>query len=1304
MKKIRLINNFINVVSIRRRLRRYGKLKDYQTIKNLVVTDANRASGLFDPEWYAAGNPDVITEGQEPFYHYLNHGHFEGRNPGPEFDTNFYKAAYPDVVVAGLNPLVHYLQSGRAEGRAPNPCALPIGNDEVRHVIVKEMGFGLGGDAAILVTHTGSGRLKPHILPYLHLLRECGLSVLLVVVVDRPLELRDAEIAGADGIIVRDNAGYDFGAWAHALQILPALFGAGLVILTNDSVVPTADVEVFRAMIDRVRNHRADIVGLTASHEYGWHVQSYFLAIKAKALASWRFQHFIRDIKRLDDKDAVIRSYEVPFAGRMQAAGLTVEALFTSSFAANPTFFGWRELIAQGFPFIKLLMLREQFAAVVGEWPDLLREVQREWPKVLHEAGFDVNLVRASLRAAEISSPAGSDTALLVDPKRFELITADHPLRVAFFGPWNYDNGLGAASRELLCALRQTNFLLNVYPVTKPFHIHRLICPAVATIDFGGRPDIAIVHLNPDSWHLLNDQQRAIIRSAKQRIGYWVWETDKLPPAWQTDLYSVDRIWAPSRYCAEVFAAVGVPVDVVPHPVRVPAQIGTDRESVLRQFDIDPSKRVILYIFDGASYLVRKNPDALIRSFAASRLAARGWTLILKTKHLYDRVDAGTALAALAAATPGVRILEISLHADEVTSLIAASDIYASPHCSEGFGLTVAEAMALGRLVVATDFGGTRDFLDANTGYPVAAMPWKLEESHGHYLAGHAWARIDERALAEVLVRAADAVAAGNLSKGQAARDNIARLLSYQAVAQAIRSSVAALIADAAAARSQSPQRKPVTVPPTAPRIAIDLSGAAKFRELARDHDVIPVQLAGDLSWPGNLLPDGGPNDWLFFAPREARVCPGAINIILDAASHRPDVALFYADDVAAGETTSEALRLKPDFDRTLIIAQDYIGAPVIVRRKTLEAVGGLNPGAGSALLYDLVLRVADSSGTIGRISRVLIGHEREHPVANVAERRRVLESRNKSDGLDIIAGAAPGLLSQRRRFAKDQYPAITIAIPTCRTLRPGLRETFVERLLAGIAKADWPMDRVTVIVGDDVVGEPDWAARAWPFHLRRLETPRRGGEAFNYAAKMNRLWRECTDELIVFMNDDLAPQGTGWLAALVGFACDESVGGVGGRLYYEDGSIQHAGIFPSLRTVVHAWLGWPAAARTYQDWALTQREWSMITGAVFATRRAILDQVGGFDERFSLEFNDIDLCLRLRSLGYRIVYNPLAEFTHAEKASRGETIPPGAEVALFLSRWAHWLDHDPASHPGLAKDRLELVPSVDPGAWYLRR
>jgi GT2 family glycosyltransferase len=167
-------------------------------------------------------------------------------------------------------------------------------------------------------------------------------------------------------------------------------------------------------------------------------------------------------------------------------------------------------------------------------------------------------------------------------------------------------------------------------------------------------------------------------------------------------------------------------------------------------------------------------------------------------------------------------------------------------------------------------------------------------------------------------------------------------------------------------------------------------------------------------------------------------------------------------------------------------------------------------------------------------------------------------------------------------------------------------------------------------------------------------------------------------------------------------FAMDEEVGGAGARLLYGDGRLQHAGIPGGLfGACAHAWMGQAPRDPTYSDWALVHREWSMVTGAVFATRRAVLERLNGFDERFTLEFNDIDLCLRMGLIGYKIVYTPFAELLHYEKSSRGEAMPRGDQVALFLKRWTELLDDDPAFHPGFDRWNLHVVPVATPGAWY---
>ncbi|MET3472701.1 GT2 family glycosyltransferase/glycosyltransferase involved in cell wall biosynthesis [Novosphingobium sp. 1529] len=1229
--------------------------------------------------------------------HYMKFGHKEGRNPGPNFDTARYAAMYPEAANAGIVPLLHYLDHARSSAGAGAAAASP---SAVRHEIVKSFAIVPGAEVAVLVSHSASGRLKPHVLPYMRLLSDQGIAVVLVAVVDRPLELLDAEIAVAAGIIVRENAGYDFGAWAHALEIEPLLYGAGLLVLANDSVIPTAEASVFAEMISRVRNCPADIVALTASHEYGWHVQSYFMALRPRALSSWAFQHWMRGIERLEDKDAVIRAYEVPFATRMQAAGLSVHALYPSSLSANPTFFGWRELIGKGFPFVKLLILREQFAAAVPDYLDVLEDINQHWPEVLAAAGFDVDLVRTTIRAADVTPPGIADARLLMHVPAFPAAIGQPALRVAFFGPWNYDSDLGAASRNVIAALRRTGARLNLHPIERPFHSDRRLCPAVPLCDFGGQADVAVVHLNPDSWHLLTPEQGQLIAGAKHRIGYWAWATDTLPEDWLRHRGLVDRIWAPSRYCAEIFATQAhLPVDVVPLAVVTSKPAALEREGILTRFGLPVDGWVILHVFDGASHLARKGLPALIHAFAAAQLGPRGWTLLLKTQYPFDQPEAAVALAELVAAVPHVVFVDGHLHARETVELIAAADIYASPHSSEGVGLVVAEAMAAGKPVVVTDFGGSRDVVDATCGYPVAWTLQMLDADLGRHRKGHGWASVDEAELTRMLAAAAQTVERGDASIGEAARIRIVRDRSYDAVASSIVRSFDLMIRGEGI-EGESRGSRPQPPPPPQP-LAISVTHGTPFAMIPPAHGIYPVALQEDLRWQGSWLPATGDGDWLVFAPGGARAAPGLVDLIRKAIHDRPDAVLFYGDDVATIASLRDQVRFKPDFDRTLLLAQDYIGAPVIVRRAALDAIGGIDAGRGTAAVYDLVLRLAAAGHTITRIPQVLLGFSGERPVATQADRAVALEAQGLPRGARIAAGLAPGLLRLCWPDTTDYAPHVTICIPTCRSVRPQ-GGTHIEALLAALADVAWPMNRLSVIVGDDMVESPNWEASDRPYALQRIPTPRAPGELFNYAAKMNRLSRVATGDIVVMMNDDVLPHGRDWLKALVGFAAQPDVGGVGARLLYADGALQHVGIYPAFGTVVHAWLGMDPAAPTAHHWALAQREWSMVTGAVFALRRSVLAEVAGFDEAFSLEFNDIDLCLRIRNLGYRIVSNPDAVFTHAEKASRGDALPPGGEVALFLSRWGRWLAQDPASHPCFARDRVDLVPAPAPDAWYL--
>ena len=751
---------------------------------------------MFSGRWYTANNPEC-RKSMTPLSHYLSEGVARQRDPSPQLDAAWYADRNPDMAALGMDPLGHFLTIGRREGRRASPFGLlaqagqPV--TQARMEIFKALEPVEDAVAALFVAHCPDGVLKPNVAPYIEALVEAGVKVVLIVAADRPFGIDPALAARLSGGFVRENRGYDFAAWAHVMRAEPRLFAAETLLIVNDSLLGPSSTPELLGGLDRVRESKADVVGATDSWEFGWHLQSFFVAFKRRALSTVAMQGFFAAVRSLDDKDQVIRAYEVRLAAAMQEGGLACEALFPSADGANQTLFHWRGLIDAGFPFVKTMTLRGAAGPVEVD--------NSHWRERLAIEGFDLAVAEATLSAPlQPRGPALPGFPLLRGAT--QPAPSVRPWKIAYIGPWNFHSGLGSASRGYVSALWRCGVRLNLHPVEHPFHIHARLGPTVSVDEFEGPADLAIVHVHPDAWQLIGDSEMEVIRRARRRAGLWVWEMGHLPDGWKANFGKVDAVWAPSRYCAEVFSAAGAAqVAVIPHVVAVPP--GPDdggRSAILARLDLPADARVILYVFDGASYLVRKNPHALVRAFIASGLAREGWRLVLKTKNLMDRPQEGAAFSALAASDPAVRLIDASLTADELGALFAAADIYASPHRSEGFGLTIAEAMAMGKSVVATDFGGSRDFLDESCGYPVPSQAVMLDTDHGHYTKGGMWGEVDETAFAQQLRAAAGRLAAGDLGVGARARARVAERLSADAVADQLKAAMDAVIAGPARA------------------------------------------------------------------------------------------------------------------------------------------------------------------------------------------------------------------------------------------------------------------------------------------------------------------------------------------------------------------------------------------------------------------------------------------------------------------------------------------------------------------------
>jgi glycosyltransferase involved in cell wall biosynthesis len=750
------------------------------------IAENRNPNPFFDLSWYGRVNPDVSQSGLDPITHFMTIGAARFADPSLAFSTRWYLEQNPDVAKLSMNPLAHFLLIGQREGRLPRSSSVeaPSGRPAPAARIECRKLPTVRSEVALFVTHSPNGGLRPHVRRYLEVLAREGISIVLIVASDKGFVADEPWLYGlVDGLFIRSNEGFDFAAWAHVLRLHRELYRAKILYWLNDSVIGPVTSAAFHDVVERVRSTPADLVGLTDTYEQKWHIQSYFLALKRKALNCYALHSFVSSVVSLPDKVEVIDTYEVKLAQVLATAGLTVTSLFKSNSKNNPTTYHWRELLAEGFPFVKVGTIRDDIPGVD----------KRGWQKTLGSQGFDVELAERVVAGETDGVDRGGrartdreDTLAPANPRK--------PHRMVFIGPWNFDNGLGVASRGYLSALMHSDVQTNFLPLERPFHIHQRATPTVRVRDFVGPADIAVVHLNPEAWDvLLTEEQRRIIDEAGIKIGAFIWESRKLPASFQERLPKVNAVWVPSRYCAEIFrAATDVPVQVVHFPIAArPRHIDpTEVQAIRRQLGLPARSRIILFALDVSSYLTRKNPSALVAAFRSSGLAASGWQLVLKMKLSSDNLAGTQALRQQVDDCPGASIIDRRMGSEAMAALMDAADIYASPHSSEGFGLTIAEAMAMGKVVVATDYGGSRDFLNDETGFPVRYSEWQLEQDEGPYLRGTVWAKVDEDHLAKSLTAAASLDEQAWQEVSERARRRVQDLLSPEAVAAEMRASI----------------------------------------------------------------------------------------------------------------------------------------------------------------------------------------------------------------------------------------------------------------------------------------------------------------------------------------------------------------------------------------------------------------------------------------------------------------------------------------------------------------------------------
>ncbi|MCI0720042.1 MAG: glycosyltransferase, partial [Acidobacteria bacterium] len=324
----------------------------------------------------------------------------------------------------------------------------------------------------------------------------------------------------------------------------------------------------------------------------------------------------------------------------------------------------------------------------------------------------------------------------------------DLPLGVNVAGYVRSEKGVGEALRAAVRALEAVHFPFVINAFEDLGSENTESGPAIDRLSDSNPHRINLVYVNADQVPVFQHQKDGYFHN-RYNIGCWNWELSSFPPEWQGSFECFNEIWVPSNFVREAVGRVS-PIPVV----RMPYPINPDREVLQTykrsSFRLPSESFVFLYLFDFHSYAERKNPMAVIRAFKQAFSDEKDVFLLVKCSHSNF---APLTLARLQEECRGanIRLYDAVLPSAAVHSLMSLCDCYVSLHRSEGFGLTLLEAMSLGKPVIATAYSGNMDFTTPRNSFLVRYRLVEIGEDHGPYKKGWFWADPDLNHAAELM-------------------------------------------------------------------------------------------------------------------------------------------------------------------------------------------------------------------------------------------------------------------------------------------------------------------------------------------------------------------------------------------------------------------------------------------------------------------------------------------------------------------------------------------------------------------------
>lgn len=446
--------------------------------------------------------------------------------------------------------------------------------------------------------------------------------------------------------------------------------------------------------------------------------------------------------------------------------------------------------------------------------------------------------------------------------------------------------------------------------------------------------------------------------------------------------------------------------------------------------------------------------------------------------------------------------------------------------------------------------------------------------------------------------------------------------------------------------------------------------------------------------------------EYIVFADHDDVLTENALFECAEAIGENSALDIIYSDEDKISMDGSRLFQphFKPDFNVDLLCTVNYFCHLCVIKKSLIEKAGMLNSEYDGAQDYDLVLRCVENTvpGKIHHIAKILY-HWRSHDgstAENPESKLYAFEAGRKAiqshyDRLGIPAEVHNGefLGLYRTEFCWSDKPLISIIIPNKDHIED------LERCVSSIEdKVKYPNYEIIIVENNSECQETFKYYSELEKRDNRIKVIRWSG-VFNYSAINNFGVSHANGEYYLFLNNDTEIINPGCIDELYGYCRRPGVGAVGARLYYDDGSIQHAGVIVGFGGIAgHCFAKLPKGNYGYFSRVICAQDYSAVTAACMLVKKEAFDKAGGFTEELAVAFNDVDFCLKLQKAGYLVVYNPYAELYHYESKSRGSEDTPEKverfknEILFFENRWRDLLiSGDPYYNPNLTVEKTDF-------------